>query len=143
VKLLYSYVCEFARSRPDGRVDAEGIFHELRAPAFPARQGELVLVASVEWSPRERGTIPFAIDILDPAGRRYLRDGSGELVSIAEGTTEVNDFGPEHGPPHTSFILPIQKLPFDRAGAHQFVLKIAGNQVKLARLHLVHVPGDN
>jgi hypothetical protein len=142
VKLLYSFVCEFARSRQDGRVDAEGVFHELRAPGFPARQGELMFVAVIEWGPKERGSIPFSIDIVDPAGRPYLRDGEGAAVRIADGTTEVRDFGPQHGPPLTPFILPIQNLPFLRPGVHQFVVTVNGVKVKAAQLHLIEVPED-
>ena len=140
MKLLYSVICEHARSRPDGRVDLEGVFHELRASGFPARQDDLTLVAVVEWGPRERGTIGFTVDCLDPAGRRYLRDEQGEFVKIAEGSTEVADFGPEHGPPFTPFILPMRNLPFLKSGAHQFVLTIGKTPIKLARLHLIHVP---
>jgi len=140
VKLLYSFVCEFARGRQDGRVDAEGIFHELRAAGFPAKQKDLFFVAVMEWGPRERGTIPFSIDILDPAGRTYLRDHGGEKVRIADGSTEVRDFGPQHGPPLTPFILPIQNLPFLSAGTHQFLITVNGVKIKAAQLHLVEVP---
>lgn len=134
MKLLYSYICEYARARPDGRLDAEGIFHELYAPGFPAEQPDVTLVATLEWEPHERGTIPFNVDLLQP-------DGSPVLSASAE--TEVTDFGPHHGPPLTRLVLPIEKVHFPTAGTYQFVLTIGGERVPLAHLHLIHVPGDN
>jgi hypothetical protein len=134
VKLLYSYICEFARARPDGRLDAEGIFHELYAPGFPAEQPEVTLVATLEWEPGERGVIPFTIDLLEPAGSPVLS---------ASGETEVTDFGPHHGPPLTRLVLPIEKARFPTPGTYQFMLTTGETRVPLAHLHLIHVPGDN
>ena len=134
MKLLYSYVCEFARARQDGRLDAEGIFHELYAPGLPAEQPNITLVATVEWEPGERGTIPFTIDLMDPTGSPVLS---------ASGETEVTDFGPHHGPPLTRLVLPIDKARFPVAGTYHFVLTTQGTRVPLSHLHLIHVPGDN
>jgi hypothetical protein len=134
VKLLYSYVCEFARARPDGRLDAEGIFHELYAPGFPAEQSEITLVATLEWEAHERGVIPFSVDLLEPAGSPVLS---------ASAETEVTDFGPHHGPPLTRLVLPIDKARFPTAGTYRFVLTVGEEKFAMAHLHLIHVPGDN
>jgi hypothetical protein len=134
VKLLYSFVCEYARARQDGRLDAEGIFHELYAPGFPAEQHDVTLVATVEWDALERGTIPFSIDLLEP---------SGSPVLSASGETEVSDFGPHHGPPLTRLVLPIEKVHFPKAGTYRFVLTIHEESVPLAHLHLIQVAGEN
>jgi hypothetical protein len=134
VKLLYSYVCEFARARQDGRLDAEGIFHELYAPGFPAEQQEITLVATLEWDAGERGVIPFTIDLLEPAGSPVLS---------ASGETEVTDFGPHHGPPLTRLVLPIDKVRFPTPGTYQFVLTSGSTRVPLSHVHLIHVPNDN
>jgi hypothetical protein len=133
VKLLYSYLCEFARSRPDGRLDAEGIFHELYAPSFPAEQPDVTLVATLEWEPHERGAIPFTIDLLEP---------SGAPVLSASAETEVTDFGPYHGPPLTRMVLPIDKIRFPVAGTYQFVLTVNEARVPLVHLHLIEVPAE-
>lgn len=134
MKLLYSFVCEFARARQDGRLDAEGIFHELYAPGFPAEQAGLTLVATVEWEEGERGSIPFSIDLLDPAGAPVLS---------ASGETEVTDFGPHHGPPLTRLVLPIERAHFPAPGTFRFVLTVHAARTPLCHLHLIHVPGDN
>ena len=40
--------CADAQAGPDGKLDIHGVFNELHAPAFPARQDQMVLVGIVE-----------------------------------------------------------------------------------------------
>jgi hypothetical protein len=68
VRVLYALLCEEAEARPDGRIDAQGIFHQLYAPAFPAQQDRMVLVVNLEWAADEVGRNEFRIDLLDASG---------------------------------------------------------------------------
>ena len=59
---LSAFICDDARVTHDGRLDLAGVFNELYAPAFPARQTRLVLVAHVAEDRKSRpGTTPAAM----------------------------------------------------------------------------------
>ena len=60
--------CTDAGTGPDGKLSIHGIFNELHAPDFPARQDKMILVGIVEWQRDLQGRIPFTVDLTDPGG---------------------------------------------------------------------------
>lgn len=124
-------LCEDAQPRNDGRVDVHGIFTQLYAPGFPARQDRMVLVAAVEWEPVERGQIPFTIDLLDP---------DRSPVGTISGTSEVKDLPDVAGPPQTRLVMPLDGVVFPAEGTYEFELKVGEERQVLALLHLIENP---
>ena len=95
------FFCEHAQTNPNGKLDLHGIYNELHASAFPARQDHLILAGIVEWNRDDRGKLPFKIDLMDP-------DGS-EIFTI-DGHTEVDARPPTRPPAKTHLILPLENL---------------------------------
>ena len=58
MELILAVACEDARTRPDGRLDLVGVFDELSAPGFPARQDRMTVVFIMEWAPGQDGRRP-------------------------------------------------------------------------------------
>jgi hypothetical protein len=129
VRVLYAVLCEDAAERHDGRLDVEGIFHQLYAPGFPAQQDRMTLAVAVEWAPEERGEIEFSIHLLDP--------GRSPAITIS-GHTEVSDQGPAMGPPQTRIVMPLEGVVFPGEGTYQFELEARGETRPLTPLHLIH-----
>ena len=128
MKVLYALVCENARERSDGRLDAHGVFHQLHAPGFPAEQDHLTLAVAVEWEPHERGTIELSIDLMDPS--------RSPVLSI-KGETEVGERQPLQGPPLTRLVMPLDRVMFPVEGTYLFELVVNGERLPLAPLHLI------
>ena len=56
---LTLFYCDKALNRPDGKLNIEGVFNELYAPGFPARQDHVVLAGTIEWDRADEGQQPF------------------------------------------------------------------------------------
>lgn len=117
--LILSLACEFARARPDGRLDIRGAFHELQAPGFPAAQDRLTVVFVMEWSSGEEGRHAFTADLVDDDDRKVL---------TIEGHTDV-DRRPEHdtegrAPPQTRLVMELERVVFPHPGRYRFVLRL-------------------
>jgi len=134
LKVLYALLCEHAHERGDGRLDAHGVFHQLYAPAFPARQDRLTLAVAVEWEPAERGRIEFSIELVDPA--------KSPVLSIT-GHTDVGEQQPLQGPPQTRVVMPLDDVVFPREGTYAFEWVAGADRQRLAPLHLIQDPGVN
>lgn len=128
MKVLYSLIAEDARLRHDGRMDVHGIFHELYAPGFPARQDRLTLVTTIEWDATERGDIDFSVNLLDP-------DGSPVLTINAQ--TQVEDRYAVHRPARTQMAIPMDAVVFPRSGAYVFELTVGEARQALAPIYLI------
>jgi hypothetical protein len=128
MRVLYAVIAEDAHLRHDGRMDVHGIFHELYAAGFPARQDRLTLVTTLEWEAAERGAIAFSVQLLDP-------DGSPALTINAE--TEVEDRYAVHRPARTQMAIPVENIVFPRAGTYVFVLTVGEVAQPLTPLYLV------
>jgi hypothetical protein len=133
VRVLYAAICEHASVREDGRADLHGIFHELYAPGFPARQDDVTLAVAIEWDAGEKGEVRFRIDLLDPGGAPAMTiSGSSEVAP-----------SPRSGvPPRTRLVLPMKTVAFPVAGTYRWVLELAGERTVLAPLHLIENPAD-
>lgn len=131
MKVLYAMLCEDAQARADGRMDIHGVFTQLYAPGFPAKQDRMVLVATIEWEPTERGQMAFAIDLLDP---------DRSPVGTINGSSEVNDGPPLSGPPQTRLVMPLDGVIFPQEGTYEFELKVGEARQVVSRLHLIENP---
>ena len=120
--------CEHATERSDGRLDVHGVFHQLYAPGFPAKQEMMVLALSIEWDVEGVGSKEFKIDLMDPSGSPALTISGG---------TEIIARVPGDAPPQTRIVLPMQEVVFPQAGTYMFELKVGDETVRLAPLHLV------
>ena len=128
MKVLYSVIAEDAKLRHDGRMDVHGIFHELYARGFPARQDRLSLVTTIEWTAEERGAIDFTVNLLDP-------DRAPVLTINAQ--TQVEDEYAVHRPARTQMAIPIDGLTFPRTGTYEFELTVGEHKQPLANLYLI------
>ena len=120
--------CADAGTGPDGKLSIHGIFNELRAPDFPARQDEIVLVGIVEWQRDLEGRIPFTVDLNDPAGI--------SIFSI-EGHTDVEARPPSKAPAKTQLILPLKNVMFPVPGHYQTKININGTDLSGPSMHLL------
>jgi hypothetical protein len=132
LRVLYALVCEDAQSRADGRIDAQGIFHQLYAPGFPARQDRLVLVVNLEWSETEVGRNEFRIDLVAP-------DRSPALT--ISGHTDIGRRGEFEAPPQSRIVLPLENVVFPSEGAYEFELHARGEKTSIAPLYLIEDRG--
>lgn len=133
--VILSLACEFARARPDGRLDVRGAFNELQAPGFPAAQDRMMVVFVMEWGPDELGRHAFAADLLDDADRKVL---------TIEGHTDVEP-GPSprpegRAPPQTRLVMELERVVFPHPGRYRFVLELAGEARETFAIHVSRAP---
>ena len=131
--LRFSAICEDARPTPEGKVDVHGVYHDLAAPGFPARQDLLVLVLVLEWNREDHGRFRFKAD---------LEDEDGKVSVTVEGETEVHRPGPDHPPTRSQLIMPLENVVFPRAGQYQFRVKVKGLTLDGPSLYLMEAPED-
>jgi len=128
MELQLALVCDDARTTPEGKLDVHGVFNDLYAPGFPAKQQHMVLVLTLEWGRSDSGRILFKVELTDPTGRPTL---------TVEGETEV-DLRPADRPPaRTRLILPLEEVIFPTAGCYQFNVKVKGRTFAGPSLYLV------
>ena len=128
MKVLYSVIAEDAQLRHDGRMDVHGIFHELYAPGFPAKQDRLTLVTTIEWDATERGAIDFTVNLLDPQRAPAL---------TINAQTQVEDQYAVHRPARTQMAIPIDGLVFPIAGSYEFQLTVGEHTEPLTPIYLI------
>ena len=95
--LRFSAVCDNARTSPDGKLDVQGVYHDLSAPGFPAKQDHLVLVLVIEWAREDYGRFQFKAD---------LEDSEGNISLTVEGESEVREAPENHPPARSQLIMP-------------------------------------
>ena len=130
MRILTAAVCDHAAATPDGKLDLHGIFHDLYAPGFPARQDRMTLVLSLEWDRNDAGRHSFRVDVRGPDGR---------LTLTVEGQSEVTHRPADRPPPRTQLVMPIEDVVFPVPGRYEFEVKVKGNVLAGPTLHLVEV----
>ena len=120
--------CTDATARPDGKIDIHGVFNELYAPDFPARQDHLVLVGIVEWQRDLQGRIPFAVDLVDD---------DGMAIFSIEGHTDVDARPPSRAPAKSHFILPLKNVMFPATGRYRVRINLNGRELAGPSMHLL------
>ena len=129
MELILALACEDARTRPDGRLDLVGVFDELSAPGFPARQDRMTVVFVMEWSPEHEGRQEFRADLVDDAGTTVL---------TIEGHTDVTAEGRRR--PRTQLIMPLEKVVFPHEGEYRFRFTAGGDTRSAFSLFLSESP---
>jgi hypothetical protein len=120
--------CADATTGPDGKLDIHGVFNELYAPDFPARQDEMVLVGIVEWHRDQQGRIPFTVDLID---------SDGKAIFSIEGHTDVDARPPSKAPAKTHFILPLKNVMFPAPGHYRVRININSCELAGPSMHLM------
>jgi hypothetical protein len=121
-------VCEDAAMRPDGKMDVRGVFNDLAAPGFPAKQDRMVLVTMIEWDRTDEGRNTFRVDLIAPDGRTAL---------TVDGHTDVARQLPGRPPPRTRLILPLEGVIFPTPGAYNFRIRVKGRKLRGPSLFLI------
>ncbi len=132
--LRFGAICEHAQARPDGKIDLHGVYHDLSAPGFPARQERMVLVLVLEWDRADFGRYRFRADLEDEAGRPSL---------TVEGETDVRASQPGHPPARSQLIMPIEGVVFPAPGQYTFRVTVKGQKLDGPGLFLMELPDDD
>lgn len=133
MRLLAFAVCDQAAATPDGKLDVQGVFHDLYAPGFPARQDRMTLVVCIEWDRDDSGLHRFRVDVRGPGGRPTL---------TVEGESEVSPRPAERPPPRTQLVMPLEDVVFPVPGRYDFDIRVKGHVMPGPVLHLVQVPAE-
>lgn len=128
MRLLLALVCDDARINPEGKLDVHGVFNDLYAPGFPAKQDRMVLVLVVEWDREDEGRFRFRVD---------LTDEDAEPTISVEGYSDVDRRAPDRPPPRTRLLMPLEDVVFRRPGAYTFQVRIKGTTLPGPSLYLV------
>ncbi len=120
--------CADAKAGPDGKLDIHGVFNELYAPEFPARQDSMVLVGIVEWQRDLEGRIPFTVDLVD---------SDGKAIFSIEGHTDVEARPESRAPAKTQLILPLKNVMFPVPGHYRVQIDINGTELSGPSMHLL------
>ncbi len=120
--------CADAKAGPDGKLDIHGVFNELYAPEFPARQDEMVLVGIVEWHRDLVGRVPFAVDLVD---------SDGKAIFSIEGHTDVDARPLTKAPAKTHFILPMKNVMFPAPGRYRVHIDLNDCELAGPSMHLM------
>jgi len=128
MKLRFSAVCDEAHPSPDGKVHVHGVYHDLSAPGFPAKQERLVLVLVLEWDRDDHGRYVFKAD---------LEDDEGNVSLTVEGETEVHQATPGNPPSRSQLVMPLDGVVFPKAGQYQFRIKVKGQTLQGPGIYLM------
>ena len=128
MRVLSSSLCDHAAATPDGKLDVHGIFHDLYAPGFPARQDRMTLVLALEWDRGDNGRFAFRVDVTGPGRRPVL---------TVEGQSEVTPRPAERPPPRTRLVLPLEDVVFPAPGRYEFRVTAKGRTLRGPVLYLV------
>ncbi len=127
-------VCDDARIRPDGKMDIEGVFNDLMAPGFPAKQERMVLVTTIEWDRSDQGRNKFKVDLVGPDGRPTL---------TVDGHTDVDPREKHRPPPRTRLVLPLEEVVFPHPGRYTFQLRVKGRKLRGPSLFLMEAETED
>ena len=130
MQLLLSVLCEDASPDPMGRLDVTGVFNELYAPGFPAKQDRMVLVLAIEWDHEDHGRFQFRVDLMSPTGSPCL---------TVNGHTDVDARSPDRPPPQTRLVMPLEDIVFPEPGRYSVRIQIKGKELAGPARH-VHSP---
>ena len=128
MQLLLALVCDDAGLNPEGKLDVHGVFNDLYAPGFPAKQERMVLVLVVEWDREDEGRFRFRVD---------LEDDTGKPTLSVEGYSDVDQRPADRPPPRTRLVMPLEEVIFPRPGAYTFQIRLKGRTLRGPDLYLV------
>ena len=128
MRILASAVCNHAAASPDGKLDIQGMFHDLYASGFPARQDRMTLVLSMEWDRTDSGRYTFRVDVRGPGGKPTL---------TVEGHSEVTPRPSDRPPPRTRLVIPLEDVMFPEPGRYDFRVTAKGRTLRGPVLYLI------
>ena len=131
--LRFAAVCDEAHATPEGKLELHGVYHDLAAPGFPAKQDRLVLVMVLEWSREDHGRFRFRADLEDEDGKPSL---------TVEGETEVRTPADGSPPSRSQLIMPMDGVVFPRPGQYVFRVKVKGETLEGPGIFLMEVPEE-
>ena len=134
MELILALLCDSARTTADGKLDMHGVFNDLFAPGFPARQEKMVLAAGIEWDRKDSGRFQFKIDLVDPSGRPAL---------TLEGHTDVDERSEDRPPARTWLIMPLENVVFTGPGRYRFTIRVKGEELAGPALHVFPTDDGN
>ncbi len=117
--MLQAFFCDNAAA-DGGKLHIHGIFNELMAEGFPARQERLVLCGVIEWHDKAAGRQEFSVDLLDPGD---------QSVYTVEGHTDVHAVISGRPPPRTHLVLPLENVVFPVAGRYRTRFRLAEGEI--------------
>ncbi len=120
--------CTDAGTGSDGKLDIHGVFNELLAPDFPARQDRMVLAGVVEWRRDVQGQVPFKMDLID---------SEGMSIFTIEGHTDVEPQPQSTAPARTQFVLPLKNVMFPVPGRYQIRMDFDGHKTTGPSMYLL------
>jgi hypothetical protein len=132
--LRFAAVCDEAHATPEGKLELHGVYHDLAAPGFPAKQDRLVLVLVLEWGREDHGRFKFRADLEGEDGKPSL---------TVEGETEVRTPVDGSPPSRSQLIMPMEGVVFPRPGQYVFRVKVKGETLEGPGIFLMEVPEDN
>jgi hypothetical protein len=127
MEVQLAVLCDDAHVSPEGKLDIRGIFNELSAPGFPAKQDQMILVVSIEWGRADQGRYQFRVDLMSPEEKPVL---------TVEGHTDVDLRGAERPPAQTRLIMPLSEVIFPVPGRYRFSIRVKGKEVGGPSLYL-------
>jgi hypothetical protein len=131
MRLLLALLCDDAAVNPEGKLDIHGVFTDLFAPGFPARQDRVVLVLVIEWDREDEGRFTFRVDLVAPDGKPTM---------TVSGHTDVDRRPADRPPARTQLVMPLETVIFPSAGAYRFMVRVKGRELEGPTLHLIHQP---
>jgi len=131
---FFMVFCENAATSPDGKLNIEGIYNELYAPGFPAKQDRLVLAGVLEWQRDTSGVQPFTVHLIDPIEKP---------IFTVKGQTDVDARVDDRAPAKTHLILPLDNLVFMNPGQYGIVLELGDDELCGPSLHLLRSSSGN
>lgn len=130
VNLQFALFCEEARDGASGKLDVQGILHELSAPGFPAMQERMVLVLVIEWDRKDQGRYNLKSELVSPGG---------QVVLTVDGHSEVDARTRDRPPARTQLVMPLEKVVFPEPGRYFLRIVAKGQRFKGPSLHLVRI----
>ena len=125
--------CEDAETRPDGKLNITGIFSELYASGFPARQDRVIIAGVIEWDRVIHGNQPFVI---------HLNDPDAKPIFTIDGYSDVDARHDGQAPARTHLCLPLENVIFPVAGEYRLQLEILDQKINGPSLHLIATAAD-
>ena len=128
--LQLAFFCDTAAETPDGKLDVQGVFHDLFAPGFPAAQEGMTLVLVIEWDRRDQGRYGLKAELVAP---------DGSVVLTVDGHSDVELRPKERPPARTRLVMGIDKVIFPKPGRYHLRVIVKGKRFKGPALHLVQI----
>lgn len=132
MELQLALFCDDAQETPDGKLNVQGVFHDLFAPGFPAMQERMVLILVLDWGRNDEGQYNLKAELVAPDGSVVLTvDGHSDVAPVPAGSP----------PPRTRLVMPLEKAVFPKPGKYHLRVMVKGKRFKGPSLHLVETEG--